>query len=53
MTQSPDADRGGSRRIGRRMFGDYPVTGTAYWVWLAGIGAAGLVSLVLMFALRA
>lgn len=53
MTRPSDPERVPSHRVGRRMFGDYPVTGTAYWIWLAGIGMIGVVSLVLMFALRA
>lgn len=34
------------------MFGDYPVEGRRYWIWLAGLALLGIVSVVLMLALR-
>ena len=34
------------------MFGDYPVEGRRYWIWIAGLVVLGLVSLIITFALR-
>jgi hypothetical protein len=34
------------------MFGDYPVEGRAYWIWLAGVAGLGLLSLFIMLALH-
>lgn len=34
------------------MFGDYPVEGRRYWVWIAALVLIGLASLVVTVALR-
>jgi hypothetical protein len=34
------------------MFGDYPVEGRRYWLWIAGLVGLGLASLVIAIALR-
>ena len=34
------------------MFGDYPVEGRGYWLWLAGIALLGLFNLFVMLALH-
>ena len=48
----PPEEQRGSKPVRHGFFGDYPVTGTAYWTWVAGAALLGAASLVLTILMK-
>ena len=48
----PPEEQRRAKPVKHGFFGDYPVTGTAYWAWVTGAALLGVASLVLTILIK-